>query len=213
MCSLAAECHATEGIHMLRISVVSKGRHREEHTEIGIAILGGCTDWKDQIFHITSSNQGSLNTLRIQRLESKFCHYLEKCPSKSSESFVGGERVLAADITSWSLRPPCDVPVVGSSDEWGLGSQDLRFFAKRLSYPEELELYKNHNYLFVYVYVCCVHAHMCHGMYSGVRGQPLGVGLTLTDPTQVLDRFGHFSGPQRASFYLLKNTSKRRKQG
>lgn len=92
MCSLAAECRATEGIHMLRISVVSKGRHREEHTEIGIAILGGCTDWKDQIFHITSSNQGSLNTLRIQRLESKFCHYLEKCPLKSSESFVGGER-------------------------------------------------------------------------------------------------------------------------
>lgn len=50
MCYLAAECHASGGIHMIRISAVSKGRHHEEHTEIGIAILGGCTDWKDQIF-------------------------------------------------------------------------------------------------------------------------------------------------------------------
>ena len=49
-CYLAAACHASEGIHMLRISAVAKGQHHEEHTEIGVTILGGRTDGKDQLF-------------------------------------------------------------------------------------------------------------------------------------------------------------------
>ena len=49
-CCLAAAYRASEGIHMLGISAVSKGQHREEHTENGATILGGRTDGKDQLF-------------------------------------------------------------------------------------------------------------------------------------------------------------------
>lgn len=126
--------------------------------------------------------------------------------------------MLVADTTSWSLRPPWDVPVVGGgSDERGFGSQDLCFFTERFFYPGELELYKNYNHLFVHVYVCHVHAHMCHGMYLGTRGQSLEVGSLLPFYGSWGSNSGvkrqlcppiNFSGPQRASVYLLKNISK-----
>ena len=73
-------------------------------------------------FHITSSNQGSLNALWIQRLESRFWQYLvswEVSCFRRAQSFVGGERVQVAGMTSWSLRPPWDVPPV-EVQIWGI---------------------------------------------------------------------------------------------
>lgn len=45
----------------LRIPLVSKGRHCEKHTEIGMAIFRRTHRFGEPDFHINSLNQGSLN--------------------------------------------------------------------------------------------------------------------------------------------------------